>query len=154
MSGWENEFRHRRNRESFCGDLTIDIRDEDLKDKEFKQCIIDPLGFMEKKYKDELCTFGRTDDPKIRDLLECKKTEKIINLMAEENTGKKDAYRLKYQEGIKRALSNLKKIKDKEIDPLKAKEKEKIQDKNEKDHFKFVESCLPTESYVIEYNRV
>ncbi|MHA1799812.1 MAG: hypothetical protein ACTSVY_15290 [Candidatus Helarchaeota archaeon] len=149
-ASWEQELRN----PNFCKNLTSDIKDDDFKNKQFNQCMKDPPRFIEKRYKDELSSFGKTNQPKIEDLLECKKTEKIVNLMAKEKEGPEYAYQINYDEGIKRALSDLKKFKDKEIEPFKTKEKKRTQKKNEKDYFKLVESCLPTESHLIERIRV
>ncbi|TFG05006.1 MAG: hypothetical protein EU536_03235 [Promethearchaeota archaeon] len=64
------------------------------------------------------------------------------------------SYKINYEEGIKRALEDLEKFKGKEIEPLKPKEQKSTQEINEKNYFKLIESCLPTESHVIEYTRV
>jgi len=150
IRGWEQELRN----PNFCKSLTSDIKDENLRDEKFIQCLIDPPRFVESNYKKELKTFGGGDPLNIENFLECKKTENIINLMAKEKEGKKDAYKINYCEGIKRTLTDLKNFKDKEIEPLDEDEKEKTYEKNEKNYYELVESCLPTESHLIERIKV
>ncbi len=142
MSSWEEKFRIMKEKPTFCRDLTQDIENDNVRNEEFFECMLNPLKYVERKYKDELCTFGRTDDPNLNDLLECKKTEKIINLMAKEKENPTSSYEINREEGIKNALEDLEDFKNKDIDIIKPKEK--------REHFEIVESCLPTESYVLQ----
>ncbi len=154
MTSWEEEFINRQTRERFCSDLTREIGNIDGEKEEFNECILNPLKYVERKYKDELCTFGRINNLNINDLLDCKKTEKIINLMAEEKEGLIPLYKINREEGIKKALKDLDKFNDKEINLLKPSEQKKTQEKNEKDYNELVESCLPTESHVIGHIKI
>ena len=82
MSSWEETFRKMKEKPAFCGNLTRDIEDDDVKNEKYCECMLNPLKYVERKYKDEIYTFGRTDNPNLDELLECKKTENIINLNA------------------------------------------------------------------------
>jgi len=141
MSSWEDEFRNRRKRECFCGDLTSDIKDDDLRNQEFNQCTIDPLGFIEKKYEEKLKIFCGTQKPDIKDLLECRQTENIVNLIAKEEISPKTSFKINYIEGVPKAIKNLDKLEGRSVEVL---------DKKEEKQFQQRETCLPTESYVIE----
>ncbi len=154
MSSWEEKFRIMKEKPTFCRDLTRNIEDDDVRNEEFSECMLNPLKYMERKYKDELCVFGRTNDPNLDDLLECKRTENIINLMAKDKEGLKSCYEINKKEALKRALEDLVKFKGKEIEPLKPKERRKTQKVDEREYYKLEVSCLPTESHLIEYKRV
>ncbi|MHA1405721.1 MAG: hypothetical protein ACTSSI_18305 [Candidatus Helarchaeota archaeon] len=135
-------------RKEFCNILTEDIEDNAIRNEQFIRCIDEPLTFLEKnrvEILEILKKFGKTPRPDIEKLLECKRTGKIINLVAEKVEGKKICYDINYKKGIKTAFNDLQCLEKKDIE---------IMDNEEKNRkFLLVESCLPTESYIIEQEK-
>ncbi len=143
MSSWEEKFKTMQEKSTFCGDLTTNIEHNDFREEEFSECILNPLKYVERKYKNELYAFGRMKKPDINNLLDCTYTKKILNVIAKEDPEK--SYQINYCNGIPKALDDLNKYIGKEIESISEIEKNK--------RFREIETCLPIESYVIEQEK-
>ncbi len=142
IRSWEQDLKN----PNFCKNLTSDIKDDNLKNEQFNQCMKDPEAFIENNYKNELQTFNLKNKIIIEDLLDCKETENLINLIYEEMEGKGNSYSINRCEGIKDALDDLKQFKNKDFRVVKDPEANK--------GFVLIEKCLPTESYVLKRSEI
>ena len=89
---WKTQIKNREKTKSFCTNLTEKINNEDIRKNKYYQCLNNPLKFIEDNYREEICLFSNSNNPNIKNLIDCRKTKNIINLMAKEKEGFKSLY--------------------------------------------------------------